>query len=167
GNVGSGVIKILQENINKIRDYTGTDIIVEKILVRDINKPRNIVFDEQLLTTNAEDILNNPEIDIVVELIGGIEPAFSYIKQAMENGKHVVTANKAVIATYCKELFELADKNNVEIRFEGSVGGGIPIIDIITNNLAGNEIDELVGIINGTTNYILTRMSRESMSFDT
>ena len=167
GNVGSGVIKILQENINKIRDYTGTDIIVEKILVRDINKPRDVVFNKQLLTTNAEDILNNPEIDIVVELIGGIEPAFSYIKQAMENGKHVVTANKAVIATYCKELFELADKNNVEIRFEGSVGGGIPIIDTITNNLAGNEIDELVGIINGTTNYILTRMSRESMSFDT
>lgn len=166
GNVGSGVIKILQENINKIRDYTGTNIVVEKILVRDINKPRDIIFDEQLLTTNAEDILNNPEIDVVVELIGGIEPAFSYIKQAMENGKHVVTANKAVIATYCKELFELADKNNVEIRFEGSVGGGIPIIDTINNNLAGNEIDELVGIINGTTNYILTRMSRESMSFN-
>ncbi|MFY9177395.1 MAG: homoserine dehydrogenase [Caldicoprobacterales bacterium] len=166
GNVGSGVMNILRQNINKIREYAGVHIEIEKVLVRDINKPRDIVFDEQLLTTNPQDILDNPDIDIVVELIGGIEPAFSYIKQAMVNGKHVVTANKAVIATYCKELFELADKNNVEIRFEGSVGGGIPLIDTITNKLAGNQIDELVGIINGTTNYILSRMSREGMSFE-
>lgn len=166
GNVGSGVINILRENIDKIRDYTGVDVQVKKILVRDINKSRDVTVDDQMLTTNPHDILDDPEIDIVVELIGGIEPAYPFIRQAMKNGKHVVTANKAVIATYCKELFELADENDVEIRFEGSVGGGIPLIDTITTKLAGNQIDEIVGIINGTTNYILTRMSREGMSFE-
>jgi homoserine dehydrogenase len=167
GNVGAGVANILRENINKIRDYIGVDIQIKKVLVRDINKARDIVLDEQMLTTNPQEILDDPEVDIVVELIGGIEPAYSYMRQAMERGKHVVTANKAVIATYCEELFELADQNGVEIRFEGSVGGGIPLIDTITNKLAGNQIDEVVGIINGTTNYILSRMSRDSLGFDT
>lgn len=166
GNVGSGVINILEQNIKKIRKYVDADIQVKKVLVRDINKSRDVTLDEQMLTTNPQDILNDPEIDIVVELIGGIEPAFSYMRQAMENGKHVVTANKAVVATYCKELFEIATANDVEIRFEGSVGGGIPLIDTITTKLAGNQIDEIVGIINGTTNYILTRMSRDGMGFE-
>jgi homoserine dehydrogenase len=166
GNVGSGVVNIFHENMDKIREYIGTEIQVEKVLVRDINKPRLAELDQRILTTDPRDILDNPDIDIVVELMGGIEPAFTYIKQAMENRKHVVTANKAVMATHCKELFETAKANDVEIRFEGSVGGGIPLIDTITNKLAGNRIDGLVGIINGTTNYILTRMSRDGMSFD-
>lgn len=166
GNVGSGVVNIFSENTEKIREYIGTEIQVEKVLVRDINKPRLAELDQRILTTDPRDILDNPDIDIVVELMGGIEPAFTYIKQAMENRKHVVTANKAVMATHCKELFETAKANDVEIRFEGSVGGGIPLIDTIINKLAGNRIDGLVGIINGTTNYILTRMSRDGMSFD-
>ena len=98
-------------------------------------------------------------------MIGGIQPACDYIKKALENGKHVVTANKAVIALYGKELFELADKNRVSIRFEGSVGGGIPIISSLTKSLAANEIEEIVGIINGTTNYILTRMDESGLGF--
>lgn len=165
GNVGSGVVNILHKNVDKIREYIGADVQVKRILVRDIDKARDAVFNEGMLTTNPQDILNDPDIDIVVELIGGIEPAFSYMQEAMENGKHVVTANKAVVATYCKELFERATANNVEIRFEGSVGGGIPLIDTITTKLAGNRIDEIVGIINGTTNYILSRMSRDDVSF--
>ncbi|HZJ57949.1 MAG TPA: homoserine dehydrogenase [Clostridia bacterium] len=166
GNVGSGVTNIFYENMEKITEYIGAEIQVEKVLVRDIEKPRQAILDRQILTTDPRDILENPNIDIVVELMGGIEPAFSYIKQAMENHKHVVTANKAVMATHCKELFEIAKANDVEIRFEGSVGGGIPLIDTITTKLAGNRIDGLVGIINGTTNYILTRMTREGMGFD-
>lgn len=167
GNVGSGVMNIFNENMDRIEEYTGTHVEIVKVLVRDANKSRNAIFNEKILTSDPQEILQDPEIDIIVELIGGIEPAFSYIRQAIENGKHVVTANKAVMATHCEELFRLAEVNNVEIRFEGSVGGGIPIIDTITTKLAGNRINGLVGIINGTTNYILTRMSRDGMSFET
>ncbi|NLJ40802.1 MAG: homoserine dehydrogenase [Clostridiales bacterium] len=166
GTVGSGVMNIFQENRERIREYTGVDIQTKKVLVRNMSKPRDTFFENGTLTADPQEVLNDPEIDIIVELMGGIEPAFSYVLQAIENGKHIVTANKALIATHYEELFKTASQNGVEIRFEGSVGGGIPVIDTITARLAGNRIDEIVGIINGTTNYILTRMSKDGMGFE-
>jgi homoserine dehydrogenase len=165
GNVGTGFAAILEENRKIIENTLGCSVIVKKILVRDPGKYRDTVIPEELFTADADEILTDPEIHIIVELIGGIQPACDYIKKALENGKHVVTANKAVIALYGKELFELADKNHVSIRFEGSVGGGIPIISSLTKSLAANEIEEIVGIINGTTNYILTRMDESGLGF--
>jgi len=166
GNVGSGVWNILHQNKEKIKQYTGVDIQVKKVLVRNMNKMRNVSIPKEVMTTNIDEIIIDPEIQIIVELIGGLDPAYDYMKRAIESGKHVVTANKAVIATYGSELFSLAKKNRVEIRFEGSVGGGIPIISTLTKSLAGNQIDEIIGIINGTTNYILTQMSQNGMAFD-
>lgn len=166
GNVGTGVATIFKENYDKIVEYIGMEINIKKILVRSLDKERDIELNNIDLTTDVSDILEDPDIDIIVELMGGIDPAFSYIKRAMENGKHVVTANKAVVASHYSELFDIAKKYDVELRFEGSVGGGIPLIHTITTKLAGNKITDVIGIINGTTNYILTRMSVEGLSFE-
>jgi len=166
GNVGSGFAAILKENMNQITNTLGCSIIIKKVLVRNLAKYKNAPIPEELFTTNADEIITDPEIDIVVELIGGIRPAYDYIKKALEHHKHVVTANKAVIALYGRELFDLADKSCVSIKFEGSVGGGIPIIATLTKSLAANKIEEIVGIINGTTNYILTRMEESGMNFE-
>jgi len=165
GNVGSGVWEIFGENNEKITRYIDADIEIKKILVRSLDKVRNVSIPKEIMTTNVEEILNDPEIEIVVELIGGIDTAFDYMKRAIEKGKHIVTANKAVIATHGTELFSLASQKGVEVRFEGSVGGGIPIISTLTRSLVANQIDEVVGIINGTTNYILTKMTQEGMDF--
>lgn len=166
GNVGTGVYKILQENKNEIVKYLGSHIDISKILVKTINKDRGIYIDGSMLTNNSDDILNDKNIEIVIELMGGIDPAFGYIKKAIENGKHVVTANKAVIATYGKELEALAKEKGVFLKYEASVGGGIPIINTLIESLAANKIEEIIGIINGTTNYILTQMTKNNLSFD-
>jgi homoserine dehydrogenase len=166
GNVGTGVYQILQENSEEIYKYLNCGIEVEKIMVRTINKDRNISISQEVLTDNIDDILNDESIQIVVELMGGINPAQDYIKRAIEKGKHVVTANKAVMATYGKELKALAKDNGVFINYEASVGGGIPIINTLMESLAANKIEEIIGIINGTTNYILTQMTNNNMSFD-
>ncbi|QEK11834.1 homoserine dehydrogenase [Crassaminicella thermophila] len=166
GNVGKGVWNIIEENKNKIDNYLGSNLEIKKILVRDIHKNRGIAIPQEKLTTNPLEIIQDPEIDIIIEVIGGIDTAFEYIKQAFENGKHVVTANKAVIATHGNKLRALAQRYGVELRYEASVGGGIPIINTLTQSLSANKIDELVGIINGTTNYILTQMSDFGMDFD-
>lgn len=165
GNVGSGVWQIFSGNKDNITRYTDADVEIKKVLVRSLDKTRDVSIPKEVLTTDIEEILNDPEIKIVVELIGGIDTAFDYMKRAIEKGKHIVTANKAVIATYGTELLSLAGEKGVEVRFEGSVGGGIPIISTLTRNLAANQIDEIVGIINGTTNYILTKMTQEGMDF--
>ncbi|NLO82524.1 MAG: homoserine dehydrogenase [Clostridiales bacterium] len=167
GNVGSGVWEILERNHDRISKYTGVPIEVKRVLVRDVNKKRNVSVPADLLTASYADIVDDPEIKIVVELMGGLNPAYDYIKQAIENKKSVVTANKAVISHYGRELIELARRNQVELRFEGSVGGGIPIINTLNKSLAANEIDTIVGIINGTTNYILTQMTNQGVDFDT
>jgi len=166
GNVGSGFAAILEENKEQIERSLGRSIYIKRILVKDPENFKDMNKGEEYFTNNADLILSDPEIDIVVELIGGIHPAYEYITRALESGKHVVTANKAVIAKYGRELFALADKNRVSIRFEGSVGGGIPIIATLIRSLAGNQFEEIVGIINGTTNYILTRMEEADMSFE-
>ncbi|MCT4607369.1 MAG: homoserine dehydrogenase [Marinisporobacter sp.] len=166
GNIGKGVWNIIENNRNKVESYAGSNIEIKKILVRDIHKNRDVSVPKEILTMNPKDILQDPEIDIIVEVVGGIDTAFKYIKESFENGKHVVTANKAVIATHGDTLHKLAKEHGVLLRYEASVGGGIPIINTLTKSLSANQFDEIVGIINGTTNYILTQMSEFGMDFD-
>lgn len=165
GTVGTGVIKILTDNANDILQKVSVSVKVKKILVRQLDKTRNINVDAEF-TTNIDDIINDKEIDIVVEVIGGINPAKDYIIQALAAGKHVVTANKDVVAKFGQELFEVASSNKVDFLFEASVAGGIPIIRPLKQCLAANRITEIVGIINGTTNYMLTKMTNEGLDFN-
>lgn len=165
GTVASGVVKILRNNKENIKNKVGTEIKIEKVLVSSLDKKREFKIDKSLLTDNAADILENPEIDIVAELIGGEEPAYQYIMRAVENGKSIVTANKLVIAKHGEKIFKKAEKNNVQVYYEGSVAGGLPIIRPLKNSLAANRIEKIYGILNGTTNYILTDMSREKKQF--
>ncbi len=165
GTVGSGVVKIFDKNLENINKKVGAELKIEKILVSDVSKEREIDIDKELLTEDAADILEDPEIDIVVELIGGDEPAHEYIIRAIENGKNIVTANKLVIAKYGKDIFKKAYENSVQVSYEASVAGGLPIIRPLQNSLAANRIEKIYGILNGTTNYILTKMSREQMDF--
>lgn len=165
GNVGSGVWKIFEANKDEILKRSGYDVEITKILVRDLNKDRGIEVPERLLTANYSDIVNDKEIKIIVELMGGIEPAKSYILSAIENGKHIVTANKMLIAKMGDELFEKADKVGVKFNYEASVAGGIPIISSINESLTANKIERMYGIVNGTTNYILSKMELENVSF--
>jgi len=166
GTVGSGVVKILEKNAENIKNKVGTEVKIIKILVNNLEKERDIEIDKNLLTDNAEEIINNPEIDIVVELIGGEQPAYDYIIRAIENGKSIVTANKLVIAKYGKRIFRKADENDAQVCYEGSVAGGLPIIRPLQNSLAANRIEKIYGILNGTTNYILTDMSKNKKDFD-
>lgn len=135
-------------------------------MVKDINKQRGIEVPKELLTTNVEEIFNDDSIKIVVEVIGGLQPAKEYILRSIKNKKHVITANKMLIATNGKEIFEEAKKQGVIVNLEASVAGGIPVINSINESLTANKIEEIVGIINGTTNYILTKMTLEGMSFE-
>ena len=166
GTVGSGVVKILEKNAESIKNKVGTGVKIKKILVNNLDKERDIEIDKNLLTDKAEDIIDNPEIDIVVELIGGEQPAYDYIIRAIENGKSIVTANKLVIAKYGKRIFRKADENDAQVCYEGSVAGGLPIIRPLQNSLAANRIEKIYGILNGTTNYILTDMSKNNKDFD-
>ncbi len=166
GNIGIGTYKILTQNTEKITGLSNSQIDIEKILVSDIHKKREIAVPKELLTTDAYEIINSPEIDVVVELIGGIDKAYEYIKAALLNGKHVATANKAVIATHGMELMNIAKQNRVLLLFEASVAGGIPIITAMMKPLCGNEFREIIGIVNGTTNYILTQMSENHMEYE-
>ena len=166
GNVGTGVWKILDTNKREIRKRSGYDIEVAKILVRDKSKPRSVDVPEEIVTTNFEEILYDDSIKIVVELMGGVEPAKDYMLDAIRNNKHVVTANKFVLATHGNELLDAAHAHGVMLYYEASVAGGIPIIHGISESLTANKIVEILGIINGTTNFILTKMSQESMEFE-
>lgn len=166
GNVGRGVFTILNQNKEEIMKRSGYDIEIAKILVRDVNKYRGVEVPEQLLTTNYQDILNDDSIKIVVEVMGGIEPAKDYIVGAMEKKKHIVTANKMLLATEGDEIFKKADEVGVMFQYEASVAGGIPIINTINDNLTANKINQLFGIVNGTTNYILSKMELENLEFD-
>ncbi|NLB88600.1 MAG: homoserine dehydrogenase [Syntrophomonadaceae bacterium] len=166
GTVGSGVVELLKKNQETIAKRTGTTVMLKKVLEKDTEKCLALGLTEDMLAKNIDEIINDDEINIVVELIGGIEPAFSFITQAMQKGKNVVTANKDLIAVKGKELFALAEENKVDFYFEASVAGGIPIIYPLKQSLAGNEIKEVIGILNGTTNYILTKMTKEGLDFD-
>ena len=159
GNVGRGTYQALEMNHKKIAETTGLDIEIVKILNRHPEKDRGIDIPKEKYTANVDDILTDPEIDIVVELIGGIEPATEYMAKALSYGKSVVTANKAAIAANGKMLAALAQENHVLLRFEAAVAGGNPILTSLTTALLSNKFTGVHGILNGTTNYILTQMS--------
>jgi len=165
GTVGSGVIKVLSENRREISQRVGAPISVKSVLVRDVHKPRAVEGPFQV-TDDIEAILNDDEISIVVEVMGGERPAREYMLRALKAGKHVVTANKDVVAKYGRELFDAAKETGVDFMFEASVGGGIPIITPLKECLTANSISEVMGIVNGTTNYMLTRMTKDGMNYE-
>lgn len=165
GNVGSGVWKILQENSEEIMKRSGCKVEITKILVRDLNKKRDVSVPDKIVTSNFEDILNDDSIKIVVEVMGGMEPAREYMMKCMSKKKQIVTANKMLLATNGDELYRKADEEGVMLNYEASVAGGIPIIQAINESLTANKIEELYGIINGTTNFILSKMELEGSAF--
>lgn len=166
GTVGSGTVRILQENAELIRSRVGVPIDIVKIAVRDLGRDRGIRIAPSVLTDQPSQIVDAPDIDIVVELIGGYEPARELILAAIARGKHVVTANKALLAVHGAEIHAAARRAGVTIGFEGSVGGGIPVIKALKEALAANRILSIYGIINGTSNYILTKMTDEGRAFE-
>lgn len=158
GTVGTGVYKTLQ---------SFKDIEVVKIAVKNINKPRNIEnFDNSILTDDCYEVVNDPNVDIVCELIGGVQPAFDLIKKAIKNGKHIVTANKELLAKHGEELFNFAEEHNKVVLYEAAIAGGIPLIMPIKTIMAGNKISKIEAILNGTTNYILTKMDVQGASYE-
>jgi len=165
GNIGTGTFKVLEMNRPKIEAAADAHVIIKKILEKDVAKERDIQVNPEDFTQEPGDIFKDPEIDIVIELLGGIEPATTFMLDAMKNKKHVVTANKAAIAANFDKLKKCAEENGVIFSFEASVGGGIPIINAITTVLQGNEFDEILGIVNGTTNYILTQMTDYGLEY--
>jgi homoserine dehydrogenase len=167
GTVGTGVLKIFNNMAKHIEERAGAPVIIKKIVTKDASKAKDVKFDKSILSKNLSDILEDDSIDIVVELIGGYEPALSVILKSMENKKHVVTANKAVLAKYWDKVHSIANLNRTLLYFEASVGGGIPVIQGLNEGLVANKIDSIYGILNGTTNYILTKMLKENLDFST
>jgi homoserine dehydrogenase len=165
GTVGAGVVKILQENSGLIEKRLGSRILLKRIADVDLKTDRGVKFRPGVLTKRAEDVIHDPDIDIVMELIGGIEPARTFILKALRNGKHVVTANKALLALHGGEIFQAAQRSGLDVGFEGSVAGGIPLIRSIKEGLVANRIHSIFGILNGTSNYILSKMTDEGRSF--
>jgi homoserine dehydrogenase len=165
GVVGAGVIKILRSNSKLIRERLGASIVVKKIADLDIKSDRGIKVNKGLLTTDVKEIINDPSIDLVIELIGGIEPAKTILLNAIGQGKQVVTANKALLAGNGMELLKAAHDKKVDIGFEASVAGGVPIIKAIKEGLSANRIKFILGILNGTANYILSKMTNEGGNF--
>ena len=165
GTVGTGVLRVLTENKSEIERKIGSAIEVTRIADLDITTERPVKFDKSLLTTDVSQVLDDPAIDIVVEAIGGVHPAKEFILRALGTGKHVVSANKELIAKEGSEILQAADEAGLDFYFEGSVGGGIPIIRPLKESLAANKITEVMGIVNGTTNYILTKMALQGRDF--
>ncbi len=166
GNVGAGVYKNLLRNRDLLRERTGRELHVKRAVVNDPGKKRDFDIPADLISTRLEDLIEDDEISIVVELIGGIDKARHLISESLKRGKIVVTANKALLAEHGKELFALAEKHDTSIYFEAAVAGGIPIIKTVQESFVGNRIDSMVGIINGTSNYILTRMDQADLSYE-
>jgi homoserine dehydrogenase len=163
GTVGTGTVKLLQDKDG--RHPLLQDIEIYRVGVRSLDKPRDVQLPEGVITTDLEGIVNDPEIDIVVELMGGLEPARTLILKAIENGKHIVTANKAAVSRFGAEIFTAANQAGVYVMLEAAVGGGIPVIQPLKQSLSVNKISAITGIVNGTTNYILTRMQTEGSDF--
>ncbi len=166
GTVGSGVVQIIEDHQEKLMYQVGCPIKVKKILVKSLDKERAIEVDPSVLTTDVNDVLFDPEIDVVVEVMGGIEQTKKLLIQALKNKKHVVTANKDLMAVHGSELLTVAAENGCDLFFEASVAGGIPIIRTIVDGLASDRINKMMGIVNGTTNFILTKMSQDGASYE-
>ncbi|WP_419795776.1 homoserine dehydrogenase [Staphylococcus equorum] len=165
GTVGSGVVKIIEENRKQIKETMNKDINIRHILVRDKSRSRPINVSKYHLTEDIDEILKDDSIDIVVEVMGGIEPTVDWLKSALSEKKHVITANKDLLAVHLNVLEELAQKNDVALKYEASVAGGIPIVNAINNGLNANNISKFMGILNGTSNFILSKMTQEETSF--
>lgn len=165
GTIGTGVVKVLQQNSNLLSERLGVRVLLERVADLDITTDRGVSLPDGVLTFDAQEVVANPEIDVVIELIGGYEPARTLVLQAINNGKHIVTANKALLAVHGEEIFAAAETAGVEVMFEAAVGGGIPIISSIKENLCANNFLSIFGILNGTCNYILTRMTQEGAEF--
>lgn len=166
GNIGSGVVKILRDKKSLLSEKTGLDINIKKICDQDITSKRNVSVDKALLTRNPKEIIEDPQIDILVELIGGVHPAREFISEAIKKGKNIVTANKALLALHGQELFSEAVDKGKNIYFEASVGAGIPIIKSLREGLVANKFNSILGILNGTSNYILSSMSKNGKTFN-
>lgn len=166
GTVGTGVVKVLKENAGVIKDKLGCEVVLKRVADKDTVRDRGVKLDDGVLTTEAMDIIKDPEISIVIELVGGTGIAKTFIMEALERGKHVVTANKALLSTHGKEIFAKAAEKGVDIYFEASVGGGIPVIKALREGLAANKIESIYGIINGTANYILSKMTNDGGKFE-
>ncbi len=165
GTIGTGVVKNIQQNGDVIEQRLGCRIELARIADLDIETDRGVTLAAGVLSTDVEQVISNPEIDIVIELIGGYEPAKSFILKAIANGKHIVTANKALMAVHGQEIIAAASKQGVSVMFEAAVGGGIPIISAIKENLCSNRFSSVLGILNGTCNFILTKMTEEGSDF--
>lgn len=164
GTVGRGLVELLRSNGPLLAQRAGADLRLRKVLVRDLARDRGLP--PALLTDDAEEALTAPDVDVIVELAGGLEPARAWIARALATGRHVVTANKALLAHHGPELFALARENGVSLGFSASVCGALPVLGAISSGLAGNRVESLCGIVNGTCNYILTRMSESGLTFD-
>jgi homoserine dehydrogenase len=166
GTVGSGVVRIIENHQDKLMHQVGCPVKVKKILVQDVEKERSVKVDPSLLTMDPADIIEDPEIEVVIEVMGGIENTREYMLQALRNKKNVVTANKDLMAVHGSELLTAASENGCDLFFEASVAGGIPILRSLVDGLASDRITKMMGIVNGTTNYILTKMSQEGLPYD-
>ncbi|UOQ85322.1 homoserine dehydrogenase [Gracilibacillus salinarum] len=166
GTVGTGVVKLLQNHAEEIKYKVGCEIQIEKILVHDIDKKRDVAIQAEWLTDNPDELVNNAEIDIIIEVMGGIEDTNLLLEKAIRNKKHIVTANKDLMAVHGQKLLRLAKENNCDILYDASVAGGIPIIRSLTEGLASDRIQKIMGIVNGTTNYILTKMTDDKLAFE-
>ncbi|MBI4341575.1 MAG: homoserine dehydrogenase [Candidatus Omnitrophica bacterium] len=165
GTVGAGVARALLEKRRLLQERVGTRIVLRRVCDRDFRRSRGFRLPSELMTTDPAKILQDPDMHVVVELIGGIEPAKTLILEALRRGKHVVTANKALLAGHGAEIFRAADRTGTDLYFEASVGGGIPIIKALREGLIANELDAILGIVNGTSNYILSQMREKRISF--
>lgn len=166
GNIGVGTYKTLEMNRAIIEKDLGTKINITKILEKDIDRERDIAVSKEQFVSNLEAITEDPDIDIVIELLGGIEPAGTFMEKALLAGKHVVTANKAAVAANWDRLNAVAAQSGAMFKFEASVGGGIPVLTALTGALKANEFEEVMGIVNGTTNYILYKMTAEGRTMN-
>ncbi len=166
GTIGSGVIALLKSNGSRISENIDVDLILAKVADRDISKLQALGLPQEIISTKAADVIEDPEIDVVIELIGGIEPARTMIVSALDKGKYVVTANKDLMATHGEELLSLAREKSLNIYYEASVGGGIPVIRPLKQSLVADRIHRLIGIVNGTTNYIFTRMAQDNLNLE-
>lgn len=166
GNIGNGVFKILNNKKSEIQQRENVTFIIEKVLVKDRTKKREASLPERVYTEDYKEIVNNENISIIVEVMGGIEPARTYILEALKNGITVVTANKEVLALHWDEFEEAAKQSGAGLYFEASAAGGIPIIKVLRHSLQANNISSIMGIVNGTTNYILTKMSEDKRTFE-
>ena len=165
GTIGTGVIRVIQQNADLLQQRLGKPVVLVKIADLDITSDRGVTVDADLLTTDVEEVISNPDVDVVIELIGGYEPAKGFILKAINNGKHIVTANKALMAVHGQEILAAADEMAVQVLFEAAVGGGIPVISAIKENLCANRFSNALGILNGTCNFILTKMTDEGSDF--